>query len=97
MIVFASQREDFTCLRCGKCCKAADSKNAWPGGDLTWEQKQVLLTKRKKYPAAEEGCEMQYFKKGVAICLVCEIYGKQKCNRSCIDYPGQEICMNVEK
>ena len=90
MAIFASQREGFTCTQCGKCCQV--DKDMWLGGDLTWQQKQDLLTERDKYPANKTGCKMLYFEQGLSHCLVVEQYSdKRDCN--CKNYPGEELCV----
>ena len=96
MTVFTSQREDFTCSRCGKCCRAEASRDMWVGGKLTWKQKQDLLAERKKHPKAKEGCKMQYFKDGLSTCLVYEMYGSEKQDRNCVNYPGPDLCVDED-
>ena len=94
---FTAQREDFTCNRCGKCCRVIASEDMLTGSSLTWKQKQDLLTERKKHPPAKEGCEMQYFNdEGLATCVIYEMYGSEKRDRNCVNYPGPNQCIDED-
>lgn len=85
--------KNIKCKKCGKCCQELVDKKMWVGGKLTWEQKQQLLEKRKKYLINDKGCEMLYFKGSKAHCLVTEMFGSNARDKSCIDYPFDEKCL----
>jgi len=92
-----SQRPEFECQKCGKCCicvgGAKVNSDMWLGGSLTWNEKQQLITERKNYPPIEEGCAMLYFDEaGLAHCLVAELFGGDKRDINCINYPGDKLC-----
>ena len=89
---FTTQRPDFTCQRCGKCCQEEVGRDMWLGGPLKWGPKQGLLAEREKHPKNEKGCRMLYFKDGISHCLVVE-HGNNKRDCNCINYPGKELCL----
>lgn len=105
---FMSQRPEFVCTRCGKCCEILVEEIFWVGGTLTWPQKNSqeldekgeptgVIHARKKYPPAEHGCAMQYYNDdGLATCIIYEKYGPEKRDKNCCDYPGAELCMQEE-
>lgn len=68
----------------------------WVGGDLTWTEKQLLLESRKKYPVLRRKCcQMLYYIKGDAYCLVKEMFGEDKLDKNCIEHrmlDGKKVC-----
>ena len=73
------------CKRCGKCCK----EDVWLGSDLTWDEKQMLISERAKLPEAS-GCRMLYYKDDVAVCLIHELLGSNKKETVCQQYKCKE-------
>lgn len=85
----------FTCARCGRCCQEIMSPNYWIRG-LSWEEKQILVAERKKYPkvGGKKCCDMLYFD-DIAHCLVWEVFGRNRMPKSCREYPkAGEKCLN---
>ena len=57
----------------------------WLGSPLTWDEKQMLLEERKKYPP-NDGCLMLYFNNKVSQCLIHAILGADKKEANCQNY-----------
>ena len=76
----------FVCSRCGNCCRELCQPDMWLGGDLSWQEKQDLLTERKNYPPAEKGCAMLIPDKDKTLCLIWKMFGKDKIDKNCQDY-----------
>ncbi len=91
-------KDKFICKRCGSCCLELARKNAWLGGLRSWKKKQELLAKRKTLPENDKGCAMLYFKGKIASCLVREIYGIEKLDVNCVNYPKEnELCFKEKE
>lgn len=93
---FKSQRPEFECSRCGRCCEVLSNSIEWVGGDLTWDEKQTLLAERAKHPANDKGCKMLYYDNGLAVCLVTEFFEGKRRDINCINYPKNSLCVREE-
>lgn len=93
-ITFRTERPEFICFECGKCCRhpVADENFHWNGGTLTWEETQFLLAKSKELPFIKDACLMFYFENSKGRCLIENELGEEKRDKVCRLYPGIELC-----